>query len=793
MLGLLLASAQAPSSSEVRLPATADASICVHPSERSFNTGAATRIRLKGNEHLLVLDFDASSLAGLRVADARLFLHPAGPVKLKTLGVSTVSSRWKEGDGNGREREGAVTFLVSGDGPWPGGDFLAVSFGRGGSAWEAADLREEAEGWISTPVPPAFVEAMAAGRSFGLAVSDEKGQTRWNNDFFSREEPGAGPYLLVRTEPGEPRPFSPSPRDPMKPEERTAAPFVLPPRVQPTGAAPLRAAGGRSCVILSEGATVDPTADLPDGPAPQGWDGKTLRLRAARGEHVGVMIAVAWGEEGRPWARVLLLGMEGTARSVNQVVWIPASPRGVADPLVPLVKGVEREDTSLTVAMVPGRRLALYHLEWGVPLSTPPGEKRGTVLVEFGGAHPDEAGSPLAEIPVSIRVEGASIPDRPTFAVSLNTYGSPGGNSTEERAYFRLAHENRTTLAPVPYSQSGRVHPGAAPELERSGDEVRVKSWKEWDERFGPLFDASAFEGLPRAGVPIEHFLLPLHENWPLPIDEFYAYRGRLEDHWRDAPPVGQAFSPAYPRALEGISTALAQHLHERGWTDTLFLPFLNNKVDYRARGSGTSWWLLDEPAWRDDFLALRWFGERFRAGLSLAKSKAKVAFRVDLSRPEWRREHLDGVVGLLVCNALRESGGVALETARRNGETVWSYGEPPPPGAGPDRTRAWCLRAWLDGADGMVPWQSVGTAESWRRPEATALLYPAPPDRGRGPLPSLRLKMLRRAAEDAELLNLLVARGLATRDGIARAIGDSLDFETCERLRSAALGLLAR
>src|SRR5262249_40176458 len=154
----------------------------------------------------------------------------------------------------------------------------------------------------------------------------------------------------------------------------------------------------------------------------------------------------------------------------------------------------------------------------------------------------------------------------------------------------------------------------------------------------------------------------------------------------------------------------------------TTFLGFLNDKVDYRARGSGTSWWLLDEPAWRDDFLALRWFAGRFRERAGSWKGRVRMSFRVDLSRPQWRREYLDGLVDLVVTNAIRESGGIALETARRNGESLWAYGEPP---LDPGETRAWCVRAWLDGADGLVPWQSVGTAKAWERPEPTALLYP--------------------------------------------------------------------
>ncbi|MGH7150003.1 MAG: hypothetical protein ACREIU_04870, partial [Planctomycetota bacterium] len=147
----LLAAALAGRPEELRLAATADASICVHDSERTFNTGASARLRLKGNEHVLLLDFDASALRERRVADARLILRPAGPLKVKTLGVSTVAVPWKEGDGNAEARPGGVSFLDSGIGPWPGGDFLGATFGRGGSKWRAVEATLEEGGAVSIP------------------------------------------------------------------------------------------------------------------------------------------------------------------------------------------------------------------------------------------------------------------------------------------------------------------------------------------------------------------------------------------------------------------------------------------------------------------------------------------------------------------------------------------------------------------------------------------------------------------------------------------------------------------
>ncbi|MCI0586043.1 MAG: hypothetical protein L0323_04280 [Planctomycetes bacterium] len=772
LLPLLCASPQTVE--DLRLPASADASIGIHDSERTFNTGASPRLRLKGIEHVLLLDFDAAALRGRRVAEARLILRPAGPLKVKILGVSTVSVPWKEGDGNAEPRAGGVSFLDTGSGPWPAGDFLGSTFGRGGSEWRAVEAASEDGGAVSVPIPPEFVERMAAGRSHGLALSDEKGQTRWNNDFFSRETPEAGSVLLVRTGPGEPRPAAAAPA-PETADPTRDVPFSLPRSRERRALGPLPLGAVARFTILPESVAIDPTRE-PSGSAPApDWDGTALHIRAARGEHVGVVLALSWSGE-PPLLGVAMRGPEGSEPKAFLALAVPGPEGSLADPLVPLGEDLR------ALPSAPGARLGIVHLEWFVPPTAPPGERQGSLLLE--------SVETTIEVPVLLRVEDAALPDRPTFSLSLNTYAFPGGVAPKERSWFRLAHEHRATLAPVPYSQSGQVHQGAAPEIERGGDRVQVRSWSRWDNRFGPLFDGSAFEGLPRGGVPIDHFLLPLHENWPTPIGEAYAYRGTLESHWRDAPAIEEALPDSYARAFSDTAAAFARHLDERGWTETRFLGFLNDKVDFRARGAGTSWWLLDEPAFRDDFLALRWYARRFRDGVGAAKGRARMLFRVDLSRPQWRREHLDGLADLVVCNALRESGGIALETARRNGEVLWSYGEPP---LDPAETRAWCLRAWLEGADGMVPWQSVGTPEAWKRPEATALLYPSGPGRPGGPFPSRRLKMLRRAAQDAEILNLLVARGLATREGIRATVGDRLDAETCERLRLAALDRLSR
>jgi len=103
------------------------------------------------------------------------------------------------------------------------------------------------------------------------------------------------------------------------------------------------------------------------------------------------------------------------------------------------------------------------------------------------------------------------------------------------------------------------------------------------------LFRRLAFADAPRKGVPLEIFYLPLHENWPSPMEG--NYNG---DYWAD-----RAFPDSYRRTFVEVSRQMAEHFRDRGWNDTLFQCFFNGKVNYKERGwsRGSCPWLLDEPS----------------------------------------------------------------------------------------------------------------------------------------------------------------------------------------------------
>lgn len=871
---MLLAFGLAVGGETLRLPVTADTSICIYPAERGFNQGAKTQLRVKGNEHILLYGFDLAPLRGRAVKSARLLMCPVGTHQLKVMGISTVRGPWAEGGSDGPARPGEVCFLEAAaqQRAWsyPGNDFLSVVFTAGGSECAYAELRQEPGGWISVEVPPRLVELAAAGASFGLAVTDEKGQTRANNDIYSREQSGRGPYLVVETDGARPgvapappkltarpqpeladfrqgaatveiawsgteRPLAfvvkvdgkepplwqvPAPSEDGKPMQMTlvgqpgtvstvtAAAMDRWGRLSGAASIPYRFSGARAMpgrlkasvdgkdpkpaagnagelrvYVISSLTTVNPvTGEINEGSqgASAPWvDGK-VALRVPRGGSAlfGLVIEAPAGKLARP--SVTVKTTPELALSLHRAWYIPGSDGKLlaGDPLVELPPDgtLEIPDRQNQIA---GQRNQTVYVNVQVPSVTPPRRYRTMVSVKAPGE---------LVVPVEVEVADVTLPDRLTFHISLNTYGSPGGKHgarpgspaflDEELAWHRLAHANRATIAVVPYWQSGEMEPGGAPAVRMEAGKLRL-DWTDWIVHWGKYFDGSAFAGLPRDRVPIDHFYLPLEENWPSPIEANYRWKGPFDDHWRRAGSIEDSFPASYRDDFRDAVRAFVEQASRGNWQQTQFQCYLNNKYDFKQRGRGSSYWLLDEPAHRDDFLALRYFARAFNEGVAAASAlpdvKKVFVYRIDLSRPQWRRDYLDGLVGLDVCNTWRAYDRFVFGPARRFNEVVWSYGEAPAPGRPLAETWGWIMEAYAAGADGMVPWQTIGRQDSWSIPEGTAVIYPSRPGTPDGPVASLRLKVLCGVEEDIELLNLLAARRKLDRDQIRQLLWQEL------------------
>jgi hypothetical protein len=301
---------------------------------------------------------------------------------------------------------------------------------------------------------------------------------------------------------------------------------------------------------------------------------------------------------------------------------------------------------------------------------------------------------------------------------------------------------------------------------------------------------------MPRAGVPVHGIYLPFHENWPSSMDHYTAgvdnpdYPEMVAEHALTAPPIQQAFGTQYAEEFVAIAREFAEHIRRRGWDDAWLHCYLNNKYyfkDPEQGGRGSSWWLLDEPMHRDDWLALRFYADLFRAGT--ADLTPPFVSRGDISRPQWQPRWMDGRFDLMcVSGQLYEHHELCMRIDEEGAEmgypvTFWHYGTTNAPGRPNTEAVAWAWSAFLAGADGILPWNTIGTDANFEEPSATAILYPGTRFGIDGPLVSLRLKAMRRGAQDAELMRLLLAREGANRRDLRRALtpilGDALAAET--------------
>ncbi len=213
-VALVGAGGRLASAEDIRLSVTADTSIAAHPSEEDQNNGGSTHLKMKGIENIVLLLPDCARILGKRVVSATLHLRATDDrLLVRKVGVSTVATPWMEGAGHDAPaRPDQSCFRWPGTGGlWggPGSNFLDAVWGRGGTAWRQVNAGRQVE-WYAIAIDGSLLEACASGLSYGLAVSDDNGQTmaidqavlpttnHANNNFFAREQNAASaPYVTV--------------------------------------------------------------------------------------------------------------------------------------------------------------------------------------------------------------------------------------------------------------------------------------------------------------------------------------------------------------------------------------------------------------------------------------------------------------------------------------------------------------------------------------------------------------------------------------------------------------------
>ncbi len=568
------------------------------------------------------------------------------------------------------------------------------------------------------------------------------------------------------------------------------------------------------------------------------WDAADRRvsLQAAANETVAFQVIIAKGESPLKDVRVQvsdLAGPDGTIAAQPNVqvlrAWYVKS------------KGQEKRQLGPNEVEDVTVRPVAWHADACVPMAEPfaqavnvPAEENGIdgqanqaiwvdVYVPGGtkaGPYTGKLtvcgqGLPATELTLALKVLPLALPDVPTWIIELNSYGGlpdlagVGGREPVKARqasweFYRLAKAHRQMINVLPYKQSGRVDL-PAPKVEIDGNTAKVTDWSAFDEYYAPLLDGSLFaagKGYvgPGAGTPISEMYLPFHENWPLPLDKWYQDYAKMKTRldfaaWaRKSRLLDAAFSEDYKRMYADVARQMAEHFQQKGWTKTSYQVFLNDKYYFKvpyfasqlttSGGTGTSFWLLDEPVDFDDYMANAFFLGLPRRGVQAAKAPdVKFSYRTDVSQPEMTRGLWNDVCDLWVCGggSLR-SGYVTTAVVRQKwlpAEEFWHYGGGPNLSAPPVNMAQAFLASWASGSSGMLPWWTTEGGNSWKAPRDAdlALFYTGRnvANSGQnhpGPLPGLRMKVARRAQQDIEYLHLLAGRKGWDRARVRQAIG---------------------
>lgn len=401
-------------------------------------------------------------------------------------------------------------------------------------------------------------------------------------------------------------------------------------------------------------------------------------------------------------------------------------------------------------------------------------------------------------IPVELDIKDVKL-DRAKFILELNGYvclpDCAGMDRSDpnywlvEEEYYRTAFKHNMSINILPYTHFGTVQEDFAPEIEMIDGLPRVTDWSKWDAHFEKYLDGSYLLETEGIRVPITHIYLPFHENWPMPINEYYKvkvdrgpddYPENLNEHKLKASSPYTDFMPEYREGIKAVLKDFIRHIDEKGWKNIEFQYFFNNKHFYKQKGfvdrcknrkglemwlteqtcgndgQGTSWWLLDEPHFRDDWEAIHYYGTILKEAQRELNSGYNVKFRVDISCYNQLFNFLDGVLdtSIVAGRPYNEREDLMRKRKEKFGENYWVYGGWNPVDQPNMNSFLWIIEAYLKGGSGIVPWYNFGLDVNYEVPDNCAGLYPGKRFDSNAPMVSLRLKSGRKALEITRYLD---------------------------------------
>ncbi|MFW6161812.1 MAG: hypothetical protein ACODAJ_03530 [Planctomycetota bacterium] len=517
------------------------------------------------------------------------------------------------------------------------------------------------------------------------------------------------------------------------------------------------------------------------------WDGQNVELFGARAEYVSYQLCIENGEA-EPLTGIKitpqpLQGSDGATIGGSEIElfrnWYARNRKDQWQPAycAPMAHGEPFQIPDPT-RKLPEQQNQTVYVDVYIPKDAKPGAYKGSVKVTADGAD-------AVTLPVQLTVFDFVLPDRLSFWPELNAYRIP----PDAHDYYRLAHQHRCVANYWRWQ----------PRLRGSGRNIQVV-WDRYDRQVGPLLTGEAFQGNRRAGVPVPVMYLPFEDSWPTPLTkQTYDYQGhwpgRGEDkkwitrHYLEAPYIGDALSQDYTDAFRAVQRQFIEHFREEGYTRTEMQCFYGGKNTHRIRYGSNMWWTTDEPYHWDDWLALQFFCRLWTANRGGADPRLWVA-RADISRPQWQDRVLDGIVGPVYFGAgaftsqpmVRRCRILAQET----GLERRMYGAANKDDESNTRSVVWCLNAWLNGANAVLPWQTLGRERSLDVNDrgaggGNALIVPAK-RLGHTVVGDMRLKALRDGQQLIEYLVLVARRRDLSRRQIKAMLHRAVRLEAGTR-----------
>ncbi len=526
------------------------------------------------------------------------------------------------------------------------------------------------------------------------------------------------------------------------------------------------------------------------------WDagGETVRLQSVQNEFLSFQIVIE--SLGEPVEGIFITAqdLDGSTRlnaskhiHLYRESFVPIEDKFYPDELVPLdLGGIVPFSTSDPAEEIVGQRAAVIWVDIYIPERTPIGRYVSTIKVSYHGS------LRLAEFTVELDVVDILLPDRLSLDVDLLSYGEedfarafPGvlvassPHREIELAFHRMAHEHRVTYSVLPYAQGGIMLEGYAPSLRGSGERIRVTNWMDWDRRFGPLLDGSAFSDLPRAGIPLRHFVLPFSLEYPC------AFR-----HWG---------TDRYAAENRAFAEEFIFHIAQRGWTEPSYVVYYSQR-----ERCGFFPWDLDGPGGPEDADVLRSLSTMLRDSLH-GHPGIDAGLRIDLSQIrgsqykhalDYFQRELIGYFDLWNIHHPAWDGSAiqAARTAQSGADVkIWFYLHPCVTPEPSDNIRDLPWLAFRRNSGGICfRNQRCDEYSSERTGPLRPLLYSGAKYGLHGPLPSIRLKTLRRGLQEYELLKMAEEqKGREAASAVAEKAGGSMQPDDWDRQRAGLIELL--